>query len=142
MAPTDDEHTPTVIPRHSLGKRILIVEDSDETANALKIGLEDLGFVVAIAHNGPVALQVAKSFRPDICLLDIGLPVMDGYELVKRMRQADPTPDHLQFVAMTGNTLIDKERSLAAGCVDHLRKPVRVHQLARVLEDLFAGALR
>ena len=66
--------------------RLLIVEDNDDTAQVLKWGLEQLGYAVAIAHNGPLALRVAESFSPQVALLDIGLPVMDGWELARRLR--------------------------------------------------------
>ncbi|MDB4957131.1 MAG: luxQ1 [Myxococcales bacterium] len=129
-------------PRFSAGKRILIVEDNNETAGALKTGLEDLGYPVALAHNGPVALQIAKTFQPDVCLLDIVLPVMDGYELIKRMRESTDPSRQIHYVALTGHTKqFDRQRSIEAGCTEHLVKPVRVHQLARVLEQLYQNAL-
>jgi CheY-like chemotaxis protein len=130
------EEVRRVIPRSSAGKRILIVEDNDETASTLQIGLEDLGYVVELAHNGPVALQVAKRFQPDICLLDIMLPVMDGYELMKRMRES--ALQVLHYIALTGHTQqFDRQRSINAGCSEHLLKPVRVHELVRVIEALY-----
>ena len=103
----------------------------------MRIGLEDLGYAVAVAHNGPVALQIAKTFQPDVCLLDIVLPVMDGYELVKRMRESQ---GETHYIALTGHTTqFDRQRSLDAGCAAHLVKPVRVHELARVIEALFSA---
>jgi CheY-like chemotaxis protein len=122
----------------SAGKRVLLVEDNDETASALKMGLEDLGCQVALAHNGPVALQVAKSFEPDICVVDIVLPVMNGYELVKRMREVfNLQSRNVPFVAVTGHTTqFDRQTSLDAGCSDHLLKPLRAAQLLEVIETL------
>ncbi|NUO52424.1 MAG: response regulator, partial [Polyangiaceae bacterium] len=71
-------------------KRILVVDDNDDAATMLKFAFEELGYAVEIANDGPSALRIAKSFRPDVALLDIGLPVMDGYELApdtKRLLQ-------------------------------------------------------
>jgi CheY-like chemotaxis protein len=138
MDPQETQDLPPITPLSSAGKRILLVEDNDETAIALKLGLEDLGYVVAVAHNGPVALQVARSFLPDVCLFDIVLPVMDGYELMKRMRQGTDGSRQVHYIAITGHaTKFDRRRSLEAGCVEHLMKPVRAHQLARVFESLY-----
>lgn len=79
--------------------RVLHVEDNDESARSLKLALELRGYEVLLAHDGPVALSVARSVRPDAMLLDIGLPVMDGYELARRIRAA--TRADLPIVAVT-----------------------------------------
>ena len=142
MMGSQSSDTSPVLP-HSAGKRILLVEDHHETATSLKLALEDLGYVVALAHNGPVALQVAKDFAPDVCLLDIVLPVMDGYELLRRMRESQAAEHQVHYIAVTGHGMqFDRKRSLAAGCVEHMLKPVRVHALVRVIEEIFTTAIR
>ena len=112
------------------GKRVLIVEDSDETARALKSALELLGHEVALAHDGPVALTVARRFRPDVALVDLELPVMDGYELASRMRAIY----ELRLVAVAASA--DTQRAQEAGFAEHLVKPVDLARLERVVESL------
>ncbi|MBV8760554.1 MAG: response regulator [Deltaproteobacteria bacterium] len=118
-------------------KRVLIVEDNDDTARALKTALETLGYEVAIAHDGPVALTVARTFRPEVALLDIGLPVMDGYELANRLRAMNISAKQLHVVAVTAYGAESyRQKSADAGFADHLVKPVDLAKLERVVEDL------
>jgi CheY-like chemotaxis protein len=118
-------------------KRVLIVEDNDDTARALKNALELLGHEVALAHNGPVALTVARAFRPDVALLDISLPVMDGYELANRLRAITVATRELHIVAVTAyGTDAHRRRSHEAGFAEHLVKPVDLAKLERVVEAL------
>jgi signal transduction histidine kinase len=115
-------------------KRVLLVEDNDDTARALKNALEQLGYRVALAHNGPVALNVARTFEPDVVLLDIGLPVMDGWELARRLRER---ASDLHFVAVTARDQErDKQSSAAAGFAEHLVKPIDLGRLQNLVEGL------
>lgn len=118
--------------------RLLIVEDNDDTAQVLKWGLEQLGYAVAIAHNGPLALRVAAGFAPEVAVLDIGLPVMDGWELARRLREQHPG---LQVIAVTG--IVEDEarvRSASAGFADHLLKPVNIDAIHDAVQKLPAVA--
>ncbi|HUS27078.1 MAG TPA: hybrid sensor histidine kinase/response regulator [Kofleriaceae bacterium] len=118
-------------------KRVLLVEDNHDTAVALQRALETLGYQVALAHNGPVALTVARTFQPDVALLDINLPVMDGWELSKRLRELKVPSRELHFVAVTARDQEqDKQRSADAGFADHLVKPIDLNKLERVVENL------
>ena len=120
-------------------KRILVVEDNDDTARSLKTALELIGYEVAIAHDGPVALTVARAFQPDAALLDIGLPVMDGYELARRLR-ALATERNLPVVAVTAyGADAYRQKSAEAGFSEHLVKPADLAQLERVLDTLLEG---
>ncbi|HSN26627.1 MAG TPA: hybrid sensor histidine kinase/response regulator [Kofleriaceae bacterium] len=118
-------------------KRVLIVEDNDDTARALKNALETIGYEVALAHDGPVALTVARTFRPDVALLDIGLPIMDGYELANRLRAMNISAHQLHVVAVTAYGAESyRQKSADAGFADHLVKPVDLAKLERVVEAL------
>jgi CheY-like chemotaxis protein len=118
-------------------KRVLLVEDHDDAARSLKAALELLGYEVAVAHDGPVALTVARAFRPDVALLDIGLPVMDGYELANRLRSINVSTRELHVVAVTAyGTDEFKRRSRELGFAEHLVKPVDLARLERVVEAL------
>jgi CheY-like chemotaxis protein len=112
-------------------QRFLIVDDNVDAATALGELLRVLGHQVEVAHDGLDALTVARRFRPDIALVDIGLPVMDGYELAGRLREEYP---ELRLIAVTGYGLErDRERSARAGFSDHLVKPIELATLARLL---------
>nr|MBA3498860.1 response regulator [Deltaproteobacteria bacterium] len=118
-------------------RRVLLVEDNHDTAIALQHALQQLGYQVALAHNGPVALTVARSFQPDVALLDIGLPVMDGWELARRLRELKVPSRELHFVAVTARDQTeDKQKSADAGFAEHLVKPVDLAKLQRVVESL------
>ena len=115
-------------------RRLLIVEDNDDTAHVLKWGLEQLGYQVEIAHNGPLALRLAQGFKPEVALLDIGLPVMDGWELARRLRGQH---EGLQVIAVTGIAEdVARVRSADAGFADHLQKPVDISAIHAAVQRL------
>jgi signal transduction histidine kinase/ActR/RegA family two-component response regulator len=132
---------PVVQPSSPAGRtRLLIVEDNDDTARALRAALEQLGYAVALAHDGPVALNVARAFEPDIVLLDIGLPVMDGWELARRLRERGR---ELHFIAVTARDGEDDlQRSVDSGFIDHLVKPIDLTRLQQLVETLLPRARR
>jgi signal transduction histidine kinase len=112
-------------------QRFLVVDDNVDAATALGELLRLLGHQVEVAHDGLHALAAARRFRPDIALVDIGLPVMDGYELGGRLREEYP---ELRIIAVTGYGLErDRERSASAGFSDHLVKPIELATLTRLL---------
>ena len=115
------ESTEATWPRH----RILVVDDNEDSANALGRVLNSFyGQEVEVAHDGPSALEVAQAFKPDIVLLDIGLPGMDGYELARRLRRM-PEFKSITLLALTGRGHEqDRLRSREAGFDQHLVKPV------------------
>jgi len=118
------------------GKRILIVDDNRDAALSLQHALNELGYLVEVAHDGLTALQVAQSFQPDAALLDIGLPVMDGYELAQRLREIPGPSRELRLIAITGyGQESDRQRAAAAGFHKHLVKPIDLLQLVRVVEE-------
>jgi signal transduction histidine kinase len=115
----------------SRSARILVVDDNRDAAELLGDVLASFDYEVAIAHDGPSALALVDSFAPQVAILDIGLPVMDGYELAGALR-ARIAP--IQLIAVTGyGQASDRERALAAGFAAHLTKPVTI---ARVQETL------
>jgi PAS domain S-box-containing protein len=104
-------------------RRILVVDDNTDAAQLMAELFERSGHSIAIAHDGPSALEVAATFSPEVAILDIGLPVMDGYELARRLRQQLGTSVYL--VALTGyGQASDRDRAKAAGFDVHLVKPV------------------
>lgn len=121
-------------------RKILVVDDNMDAADSLSEALQLLGHAVQVAYDGPSALRVAQAFRPDLALLDIGLPAMDGYELGQQLRVSlSDTP--LKLVALTGyGQDTDRRRTTDAGFDRHLVKPVDFDRLQAVIEGLFAVA--
>jgi len=114
-------------------RRVLVVDDNADAADLLAQALRLMGHVVEVAHDGQAALAAAQAFRPDTVLLDIGLPVMDGYEVARRLRAGAP---HLLLVAITGyGQSSDVERAHEAGFDHHLVKPVPLGAVRSLLEQ-------
>jgi signal transduction histidine kinase len=111
-------------------RRVLVVDDNRDAAELAAEALSDLG-EVRVAYDGPGALEVLRSFTPDVALVDIGLPVMDGHELARRIREQSPGT---RLVAVTGyGQESDRRRSAEAGFAVHLVKPVDVDALRAVV---------
>jgi PAS domain S-box-containing protein len=116
--------------------RLLVVDDNPDAAETLTLLLEAQGYPVAVEHSPEAALRRAAEAPADVCLLDIGLPGMDGYELARRLR-ALPQMAGCRLVAITGyGQQADRIKSLAAGFDHHLVKPVDLQELDRLLRSL------
>lgn len=112
--------------------RVLIVDDNQDAADMLAEALEMFGYETAVAHDGPEALRRAEDFRPHTALLDIGLPVMDGYELGSRL--VEQSHGAVTLMAITGyGQASDRQRSREAGFREHLTKPVDLGTLEKLL---------
>jgi PAS domain S-box-containing protein len=117
-------------------RRILVVDDNLDAASSLALLLKKIGHEVQTAHDGLEAVQAAAAFHPQIVLLDIGLPKMNGYEAAKRIREQSSN-QHVAIVALTGwGQERDKERALEAGFDYHLTKPAELSALERLLEAI------
>jgi two-component system CheB/CheR fusion protein len=114
-------------------KRILLVDDNTDATELLRDMLTDLGYQVVVAYDGPQALAALERFQADVAVVDIGLPVMDGYELAGRIREEAHVP---RLIAMTGyGQPADLVRSREAGFDEHLVKPVDVASLIAVIHQ-------
>jgi CheY-like chemotaxis protein len=115
---------------------VLLVDDNRDAADVLAEALSAFGYVVEVAYDGPTALAVVERFAPEAALLDIGLPVMDGYELAARLRARGGA---LHLVAITGyGQESDAARARAAGFDQHLVKPVDLDQVFEALAKVTA----
>jgi PAS domain S-box-containing protein len=120
-----------------LALRLLLVDDSVDAATLLSMVLEADGYDVRVAHEAKHALEVAALFQPEIVLLDLGLPGMDGFQLAREMRKLAATADAL-LIAITGyGQAADRLRSQEAGFDHHLVKPVAAEEIQRVIASRF-----
>jgi CheY-like chemotaxis protein len=114
-------------------RRVLIVDDNEDAANSLAMLLKLGGHETASVYSASDALSHATAFRPDVVLLDIGLPGMDGYEVAQQMREL-PGLRNVRLVAVTGyGRSEDRIRARDAGFDDHLVKPVEFALLERTI---------
>jgi two-component system CheB/CheR fusion protein len=109
------------------------VDDHHDVAECLAMLLQDLGHVVWTVHDGRAAFDAVRRYGPEVVLLDIGLPEMDGYEVARRLR-AEHGRDSLMLVALTGyGQDADRRRTIEAGFDEHLLKPAGCAELNRLL---------
>jgi CheY-like chemotaxis protein/anti-sigma regulatory factor (Ser/Thr protein kinase) len=120
-------------------RRILVVDDNRDSATSLAILLELLGNEVATAHDGLEAVAAAERFRPEVILMDVGMPRLNGLDATRRIR-AQPWGKGLCIIALTGwGQDGDRERSREAGCDGHLVKPVSLPDLEKLLAESAGG---
>lgn len=137
-APEEFVATKEIIPPGMAKKprRILVVDDNDDSAEVTAILLRLEGHEVAVAHSGPAAIEQVPTLRPDVLLLDIGLPGMDGYELARCLRNL-PETRHAVFIALTGyGRPDDRQNSKNAGYDHHLVKPIEPAELLTLIATL------
>ncbi|MBA2661037.1 MAG: response regulator [Bradymonadaceae bacterium] len=116
-------------------RKVLIIEDNLDVASMLQMVLELKGHEVAVAHDGPSGIAMARGFKPHIVLCDIGLPGMDGYEVAQSLR-SDPELKALFLVALSGYAMpADLEKSLNAGFERHIAKPIKLELLEELIEQ-------
>jgi signal transduction histidine kinase len=116
------------------GLRVLIVDDNQDASDLLAETLASVGYETMVAYDGPEALRTVAESPPDVALIDIGLPVMDGYDLAARLREERP-PSKLRLIALTGyGQDSDREQSRKVGFDLHLVKPVEFDALRRAIE--------
>jgi CheY-like chemotaxis protein len=124
-----------MIRRQKMSK-VLLVEDNEMNRDMLSRRLERKGFDVVFAQDGSVAIELAGSERPALILMDMSLPVMDGWEATRRIK-ADPGTSNIPIIALTAHAMAgDKEKALEAGCEDYDTKPVDFPRLLDKIEAL------
>ena len=115
-------------------RRVLVVDDNRDAADLLNELLTGLGHEVKVAYDGHAALDLAEAMKPDLVLLDIGLPGIDGYEIARRLRR-DPVLHEVEIVAVTGyGQPEDRRRAIEAGFDEHLLKPVQPAAIVQLLD--------
>jgi len=116
--------------------KILLVEDNEMNLDMLSRRLERKGYDVVIAMDGSKGVDLAHEEMPDLILMDMSLPVMDGWEATRRLKADDET-QQIPIIALTAHAIAgDRERCLAAGCDEYESKPVKFPRLLGKIEDI------
>lgn len=122
--------------------RILLVEDHEMNRDMLSRRLARKGYQIAIAVDGQDGVALARSQLPDLILMDMSLPVMDGWEATRRIK-ADPATQGIPVIALTAHAMgDDRRRAMDAGCDDYDTKPVDLPRLLDKIDALLAGSTR
>jgi CheY-like chemotaxis protein len=115
---------------------ILIVEDNEMNRDMLSRRLERKGYEILLAIDGANGIDVATASAPDLILMDMSLPVMDGWEATRRLK-ADKALQHIPIIALTAHAMAnDREKALEAGCDDYDTKPIELPRLLAKMEAL------
>jgi CheY-like chemotaxis protein len=118
--------------------KILIVEDNEDNWQILSRRLRRRGYDVVVARNGKQGMDMAKSEKPDLILMDMNLPLVDGWEATRLLKQSNKTR-HVPVVALTAHAMSgDRDKCLEAGCDDYHTKPVELTRLLEQIESLLA----
>src|SRR5947209_4818544 len=118
--------------------KILVVEDNEVNQRILVRRLERRGFEVVLANDGAEGVAVASKEHPDLILMDMSLPVLDGWEATQRIK-ADPATASIPVIALTAHAMVgDREKALSAGCDDYDVKPIDIDRLMGKVEALLA----
>jgi CheY-like chemotaxis protein len=118
--------------------KILLVEDNEMNRDMLSRRLLRRGFEVVMAVDGGQAVTMAEGERPDLILMDMSLPVMDGWEATRRVKAAEAT-GHIPIIALTAHAMSgDREKALGAGCDDYDTKPIEMPRLLEKIDALLA----
>jgi CheY-like chemotaxis protein len=116
--------------------KILLVEDNEMNRDMLSRRLERKGYEVVIAVDGQAGVDMASSAGPDLILMDLSLPVMDGWEATRRIK-ADATTQNIPVIALTAHAMAgDEQKALEAGCDDYDTKPVELNRLLGKIDKL------
>jgi two-component system cell cycle response regulator DivK len=120
--------------------KILLVEDNEINRDMLSRRLERRGYQVALAVDGEQGVSMARSELPDLILMDMSLPVLDGWEATQRIKAA-PETRAIPIIALTAHAMVgDRERAIAAGCDDYDTKPIDLPRLLEKMEKTLAMA--
>jgi two-component system cell cycle response regulator DivK len=119
--------------------KILLVEDNEMNRDMLSRRLQRKGYHVVLAVDGQSGVEMAQTQAPDLVLMDMSLPVLDGWEATRRLK-ADAATQHIPIIALTAHAMSsDREKALEAGCDEYDTKPVELPRLLGKIEALLSG---
>jgi CheY-like chemotaxis protein len=120
--------------------KLLLVEDNEESRDGLSRHLKRKGFEVLVAVDGQQGVAAARAGAPDLVLMDMSLPVLDGWEATRQLK-ADPTTRHIPVIALTAHAMAgDRDKALQAGCDEYDTKPVEFARLLGKIQALLGPA--
>ncbi len=120
--------------------KILLVEDNEMNRDMLSRRLKRKGFEVVMAVDGQAGVDMASSTNPDIILMDLSLPIIDGWEATRCIK-ANPSTQNIPVIALTAHAMAgDEEKARAAGCDDYDTKPINFKRLIKKIGDLLGSA--
>jgi len=120
--------------------KILLVEDNEMNRDMLSRRLQRKGYDVAIAIDGGQGVEMAHAQAPDLILMDMSLPVLDGWEATRRLKAA-PETSTIPIIALTAHAMAsDREKAMEAGCDDYDTKPIELPRLLEKIEAMLSGA--
>ena len=120
--------------------KILLVEDNEMNRDMLSRRLQRKGYQVVLAMEGKSGMEMTQTQAPDLVLMDMSLPVLDGWEATRRLK-ADAATRHIPVIALTAHAMSsDREKALEAGCDDYDTKPVELPRLLAKIEALLSGS--
>jgi CheY-like chemotaxis protein len=131
-------------PENAAVRKILVVDDNRDNQDILTFRLQLMGgFEILVAYNGKEALEVASRARPDLILMDLRMPVMDGYEATQALRRTE-WGKNMPIIAVTvGSTEEHREKALRVGCSDFIAKPIIYYSIiGKKIQELFAASVR
>lgn len=131
-------------PENAAVRKILVVDDNRDNQDILTFRLQLMGgFEILVAYNGKEALEVASRARPDLILMDLRMPVMDGYEATQALRRTE-WGKNMPIIAVTvGSTEEHREKALRVGCSDFIAKPIIDYSIiGKKIQELFAASSR
>ena len=118
--------------------KILVVEDNEENRDSLSRRLERRGFTVLVAADGRVGVEVARAEAPDLILMDMNMPELDGWEATRQIK-ATPAMADVPVIALTAHAMTgDRERAIEAGCEDYHTKPIEFAKLITQIETILS----
>lgn len=116
--------------------RILVVEDNEENRDSLSRRLQRRGFEVLTAIDGKEGVATAKAEKPDLVLMDMNMPELDGWQATKQIK-AEPGLEQMPVIALTAHAMLgDRDRALEAGCIDYHTKPIEFPKLIAQIEQI------
>lgn len=119
--------------------KILLIEDNEMNLDMLSRRLQKRGFELVIAMDGATGVSKARLEQPDLILMDMSLPVLDGWQATRQIK-ADPSTASIPVIALTAHAISgDREKALAAGCDEYESKPVKFPQLLKKINDFLGG---
>lgn len=123
-----------------MSKKVLVVDDNAVNRRLLTFSLKPLGYEVTEATDGLEGLRMAKEDRPDLILMDKQMPVMDGYEAIKSLKN-DPDTRHIKIIAVTAFAMKgDREKALEAGADEYISKPIDTRQLPEIIKRILGDS--